>query len=70
MSRRYRRHADLDSPVWWFLALVLLAFWVIVAVFWVIWALIVLPIAGIAALGHKDDFANRMINTLRWHIKT
>jgi hypothetical protein len=66
MARRYRRRADFDSPFWWAAALVMLAFWLVVAGLWLVWAFIALPVAAIASIRHKDYLADRMINSLKW----
>ena len=35
---------------------------------WLVWALIALPIAGIARLSRHDDLARTMIRSLQWNI--
>ena len=75
MARRYRR-PDLDNPFWWFGFLFVLAFYVLALAFyvlvlglWLAWALIALPIAGIAQLSRHDELAGRMIRSLKWASK-
>jgi len=65
MSRHYHS-PDLDSPFWWFVSLVKLVAWLILARAWLLWALIALPIAGVATLRHNDDLAQRMVGSLDW----
>ena len=81
MARRYRR-PDLDSPFWWFTALValvwytgVLAFFLLIAVFyvlagviWLIWALIAVPAGMIARLAGHDDLALSIGRSIRWKI--
>jgi hypothetical protein len=48
---------------------VMVAFFVLVGGAWLLWALIALPIAGIASLSHKDELADRMIGSLKWRFR-
>jgi hypothetical protein len=70
MMRRYRRRPDLDNPFWWFGALLMgaitFAFYMLVLEIWLMWALIALPIMGIAKLSHNDELAQAMTRSLKW----
>lgn len=67
--RRYRRRPDLDSGWWWAGQLFIAALWLVLAAFWVLWAIIALTVAGIASLGHRPDRAQAMIRSLNWSRK-
>jgi hypothetical protein len=71
MGRRYRRRADLDSPWWWAGALIVVTVrLVLLAVVLVVllgWALIALPIAGVAKLTGNDELAHSMVDFLVIH---
>ncbi len=67
MSRHHHR-ADLDSPVWWLRALFVLAVYGLLLGAWLVWALIVMPVAGVAKVRHNDDLAQRMVRSLGWKI--
>jgi hypothetical protein len=40
---------------------------VLVMAFWLVWALMALPIAGIAKIRHNDPLAAKMIRSLAWN---
>lgn len=67
MARHHHR-TDLDSPFWWFRVLFMLAVYGLLLGAWLAWALIALPIAGIARLSRNDDLSGRMVRSLRWNI--
>jgi hypothetical protein len=62
--RRYRKRADLDSPWWWAAALFRVMLLVILVAVTILWALIALPIAGVAKLAHNDELARKMIRSI------
>jgi hypothetical protein len=68
MARRYRRRADLDSPVWWAGVLIVAAFWImlyaLIATVWLVWAAVALPVAAIAALSGHDELARSVTRSL------
>jgi hypothetical protein len=70
VSMRLTRNTRVSMPFWAAILvfLVMLAAWVLVAAFWLLWAIIALPVAGIASLSHKDGLADRMIGSLRWKL--
>jgi hypothetical protein len=72
MSRRYRR-PDLDSPFFWvaivgwmFIFAIVVAGMALMVAAYLLWALIALPIAGVAKLAHNESLSHKMIRSLAW----
>jgi hypothetical protein len=65
VGRRYRRRPDLDSPWFWLGALLLIYVYAAILALWFVWAMIALPIAGVAKIRHNDDLADKMVRSLR-----
>jgi len=69
---RLTRNTRVSLPFWAAIPVFLMwlaimaAGFVLVGVVWLLWALIALPIAGIASLRHKDGLADRMMGSLKW----
>jgi hypothetical protein len=75
VSRRRHPRADLDSPVWWLYVAVVLcfgalivAFYLAVAVVWLVWAMGALTVSAIAKLGHNDALAQSAVRSLAWKV--
>jgi hypothetical protein len=49
-------------------SLVMMVFYLILACAWLVWAVIMLPAAGIAKLARNDNLCRRMISTLHWSV--
>ena len=39
---------------------------IVIACAWLVWALVMLPTAGIAKLAHNDELCRRAIGSLKW----
>jgi hypothetical protein len=68
VSYRYRGRPDLDNPLWWLIAALKLMFWVLLLELWLSWAVIALPVAGIAKLAHNDELARSLLRSLTWKL--
>ena len=58
-------HSPRWRPGWAGVFFILVGF-ALVAAPWIAWALIALPIAGVAKLAHNDDLARTMGHSLVW----
>jgi hypothetical protein len=69
---RLTRNTRVSLPFWAAIPLflvwlaVMAAFFVLVVGAWLLWALIALPIAGIASLRHKNELSDKMVGSLNW----
>jgi len=69
---RLSRNASCYIPFWvaipfyffWLMAVAM--FWIIVVELWIAWAIVVLPIFGIAALFRNDDLSRQVLDSLNW----
>src|SRR5215831_16908412 len=53
-------------PFWFFWGCILLMFWMSVLAVWMMWAMVALPVAGIAGLCRDHDLSQRALGSLDW----